>query len=40
MLRRSEVEEDVKASDMGPLTPAEMADIARIYASQSFYVAR
>lgn len=40
MLRRSEVEEDVKASDMGPLTLAEMADIARIYASQSFYVAR
>lgn len=40
MLRRSEVEEDVKASDMGPLAPAELAEIARIYASQSFYVAR
>ncbi|MBM3599003.1 MAG: aldo/keto reductase [Alphaproteobacteria bacterium] len=40
MLKRSEVEENARASDMGALSAAELADIARIYNSRSFFVAR
>jgi len=40
MLRRSEVDENVRASNMGALSAAELDQIARIYASTSFFVAR
>jgi aryl-alcohol dehydrogenase-like predicted oxidoreductase len=40
MLRRAEVEDNAKASEMGPLTAAELAEIARVYRSRSFFVAR
>ncbi|MBI3515528.1 MAG: aldo/keto reductase, partial [Proteobacteria bacterium] len=40
MMRPEEVDDDAGASDRGPLSAPDLAEIARIYAGTDFFVAR